>query len=332
MSSYPSSSPDLNVAAASVTTPTDRVRWPAIFAGLFAALSTLVVLAVLGAAVAGSTWDPGDSARTFGIGAGIWAAVSALIAFFIGGFLASRTAAVRGHNNGTLNGAMVWVVAIPLILWMLMGGINSLMRTTADSISAGAQAASARENVNRNDANRTPDDRAAYAASRTDAAGGSTNRSGADRTTGDRATDDRSTTAGDRDADRTSARTDERDRTDAERDADRADARPRNEDRARTASSVDLRATTQRITQDAGDPQKQEEAADKTAKSAWGTLVSLLLGLAAAAAGGYLGSRDRRFGHREHDRDRYRDDDRPRPSTSGATIVTPSGPSTVDRP
>jgi hypothetical protein len=317
------------VAAASVTTPTDRVRWPAIFAGLFAALSTLVVLAVLGAAVAGSTWDPGDSARTFGIGAGIWAAVSALIAFFIGGFLAARTAAVRGHNNGTLNGAMVWVVAIPLILWMLMGGINSLMRTTADSISAGAQAASARENVNRNDSNRAADDRATYASSRTDAAGGS-----AGRTTADRASDDRSTTSGDREADGTSARADERDRTDADRAADRADARPRNEDRARTASSVDLQATTQRLTQNASDPQKQEEAADKTAKSAWGTLVSLLLGLAAAAAGGYLGSRERRFGHddRNHDRDRYRDDDRPRPGTSGATIITPSGPSTVDRP
>jgi hypothetical protein len=285
MTAYPSSGPDVNVMATSVTTPTDRVRWPSIFAGLFAALSALVVLAVLGVAVAGSAYDPGDNARNFGIGAGIWSAISALIAFFIGGFLAARTAAVRGHRNGVLNGSMVWVVAIPMILWMLVGGLNSLFRTTADSISAGAQAATARENMARNDANRDAADR-----------------------------------AGDRSADRT---------------ADRGDART--EDRARTAS-MDLQATTQRITQQAGDPKKQEEVADKTAKSAWGTLVSLLLGLAAAAAGGYFGSRDRLFGDRDLDNDRdrdrgdrYRDDVRNRPSASGPTIVTPSGPSS-DRP
>src|SRR3954447_15379623 len=112
MSQY--SAPDVNVSATAVT-PTDRVRWGSIIAGLFAALSTLAVLTVLGIAVAGSAYDPGDSARAFGIGAGIWSAVSALIAFFIGGWLASRSAAVRSEGSGVLNGAMVWVVAIPLI-------------------------------------------------------------------------------------------------------------------------------------------------------------------------------------------------------------------------
>ena len=244
MSSYPSSSPDLNVAAASVTTPTDRVRWPAIFAGLFAALSTLVVLAVLGAAVAGSSWDPGDSARSFGIGAGIWAAISALIAFFVGGMLAARTAAVRGHNNGTLNGAMVWVVAIPLMLYMLVG---PLLRATGSAVSTGVQAASnaAGQMVDRED--RTGDDRV--------------------------------------------------------------------EERARQARS-EIQSTTQRVTQAATDPNNQKRAAETTAKSAWGTLVSLVLGLAAAAAGGYFGSRDRRFAE-------VRRDDSDRPHT---TTVTPNRP------
>src|SRR4051812_39198023 len=118
MSQYPSHSHDpasLNVTTA-VGVPTDRVRWGPIIAGLFAAISTLVVLAVLGAAVAGTAYDPGDSARSFGIGAGIWGAISALLAFFISGWLAARSAAVRGHGAGLLNGAMVWVATIPLMM------------------------------------------------------------------------------------------------------------------------------------------------------------------------------------------------------------------------
>jgi len=222
MSQYPSSSPEpsLNVTTA-IATPTDRVRWGPIIAGLFAALSTLAILTVLGAAIMGSTYDPGDSARAFGIGAGVWSAVSMLIAFFVGGWLAARSAAIRGHSAGMLNGAMVWAVAIPLMLYVIMGGIGSLFRTAGTAASAGAQAAST---------------------------------------------------------------------------LDRSDAT----DQAQTASAR-IQSTTQQVAnqaQQAMRPENQERAANATAKGAWGALVSMLLGLAAAAVGGYAGSGDRDFRHR----------------------------------
>src|SRR5689334_6377612 len=141
MSQYAAPDPTVNITAANIT-PTDRVRWGPILAGLFAAMSTLAVLSILGIAVAGSAYDPGDNPRNFGIGAGIWGAVSALIAFFIGGWLAARSAALRGHDAGVLNGAMVWVVTIPLMLYMLMGGVGALFRTTGQAVSTGVQAAS----------------------------------------------------------------------------------------------------------------------------------------------------------------------------------------------
>jgi hypothetical protein len=112
-----------------VTTPTDRVRWGPIMAGLFTALSTLALLSVLGLAIGASSFDPGDQGRNFGIGAGIWGALSALLAFGLGGWMAARTAAVRGQRNGMLNGTMVWVVAIPLLLYLLSSGIGSLLNT-----------------------------------------------------------------------------------------------------------------------------------------------------------------------------------------------------------
>src|SRR3954467_8069754 len=105
-----------------VITPTDRVRWGPIIAGLFAALSLLALLSVLGMAVGLSAYDPGDNARRFGVGAGIWGAISMLLAFFFGGWLTARTAALQGTHNGLLNGALVWAVAIPLMAYILTTG------------------------------------------------------------------------------------------------------------------------------------------------------------------------------------------------------------------
>src|SRR5437870_50739 len=106
-----------------VNRPVDRVRWASIFAGLFAAMSALVVLTVLGLAIGLSSYNAGEPASAFGIGAGIWGAISALIAFLIGGWLAARTAALPGRGNGVLNGAMVWLVAVPLMLFLLGSGL-----------------------------------------------------------------------------------------------------------------------------------------------------------------------------------------------------------------
>jgi hypothetical protein len=144
----------LNVTAAAVT-PTDRVRWGPILAGLFTALSTLVVLSVLGAAVAGTAYDPADRARTYGIGAGIWGMASMLLAFLIGGMVAARTAAVRGHHNGVLNGAMVWAVAIPLVIYLISAAIGAAGRTAGAVAQTGAVAANAAAQVDQSTVDKT---------------------------------------------------------------------------------------------------------------------------------------------------------------------------------
>ena len=126
----------------SVEVARDRVRWGPIIAGLFAALSTLAVLGTLGSAIGASAYDPGDSARNFGVGAGIWGIISVLLAFALGGWLAARTAAVRGHDNGLLNGAMVWVVAIPVMAYVLAGVLGSAVSTAVDATGSAAVTAS----------------------------------------------------------------------------------------------------------------------------------------------------------------------------------------------
>jgi hypothetical protein len=124
-----------------VVNPTDSIRWGPVIAGLFAALATLAALTVLGLAIGASAFDPNDQLSSFGIGASIWGAISALIAFFIGGWLAGRTAGVPGRNSGILNGAMVWFVAIPLLLYGLGSGISAIGRTVGNVAATTAQVA-----------------------------------------------------------------------------------------------------------------------------------------------------------------------------------------------
>lgn len=119
----------------------DRIRWSSVIAGFFAFMSTMAVLTVLGVAVGASAFDVGDRARSFGLGAGIWGIISALIAFLIGGWLAARTSAVRGRYNGLLNGAMVWVLTIPLIMYWFIGGVGAVLGTASEAAMRAGQAA-----------------------------------------------------------------------------------------------------------------------------------------------------------------------------------------------
>lgn len=119
--------------------PKDLVRWGSILAGIFAALATLITLSLLGIAIGLSSFNYGDPASSFGIGAGIWGAITALIAFFIGGLIAARSAAYGGRNSGIINGAMVWFVAIPLLVYLLSSGIGALTRTAGSVVSSVGQ-------------------------------------------------------------------------------------------------------------------------------------------------------------------------------------------------
>ena len=109
--------------------------------GLFAAVSVLIVLAVAGIAIGFSTFKAGDNASGLLLGTGIWGGLSVLVAFFVGGGTAARTAAVHGRGNGALNGLMVYLVALPLLLYTLIGGVGSLLNTVTSAAATGAQVA-----------------------------------------------------------------------------------------------------------------------------------------------------------------------------------------------
>ena len=55
-----------------------------------------------------------------------------LIAFFVGGFMASRTATVMQRGYGAVNGFLVWALGVVLILALAAFGLGSLFGAAGD--------------------------------------------------------------------------------------------------------------------------------------------------------------------------------------------------------
>jgi hypothetical protein len=115
-------------------------HWRSTLAGTLAALSTLLFLGLLGLALGLSQFNAATSATQgalpagFGRNVGMWTAFSLLVAFMAGGFVAARTESVRLPERGAWRGAMVFAMASPLLLWLLLGGLAGTGGAVAGSI------------------------------------------------------------------------------------------------------------------------------------------------------------------------------------------------------
>jgi len=112
----------------------NRVQWGPIVAGLLTTIASMLVLTVLGLAIGTSAFEPRDSGQTIGTAAAIWGAVSAIISFFLGGWVAAKTAAVDGGFSGLMQGLMVGATALALILYLTSSGLGNLFGTIGSNI------------------------------------------------------------------------------------------------------------------------------------------------------------------------------------------------------
>jgi hypothetical protein len=127
-----------------VVNPTDRIRWGPILGGVFASITAAAILSTLGAAIGLSAYSRTGDPRTFAVTAGFWGVITMILAYGLGGWIAARSAALRGKNTGLLNGAMVAGVGIPLMLFML-GSAGAMMGAAAASSDRDASAMRARD-------------------------------------------------------------------------------------------------------------------------------------------------------------------------------------------
>lgn len=121
---------------APILEPRDGVRWGPIWAGLLTALGLFLLLSLAGVAIGATTVDSGATdPDTAGQVGGIVTAILALIAFFVGGFVTGRTAAVRGRGYSLLNGFLVWALGVVIILALAAFGLGSLFGAAGDLFS-----------------------------------------------------------------------------------------------------------------------------------------------------------------------------------------------------
>src|ERR687886_2473176 len=113
----------------------DRVRWGPIVAGFLTALTSLLVLNLLGLAIgltavnAGTAAAQGGPPPDLGRNSAIWGALSGIISFLLGGYVAARTAAVFDRGWGALNGALVFLLGVPITFWLAGQGLGAVLGT-----------------------------------------------------------------------------------------------------------------------------------------------------------------------------------------------------------
>ena len=105
----------------------NRVQWGPILAGVLTALGTLLILSILGLAIGTSVLEPDTDASDWGTAAGIWGAISAIVAFFLGGWVAAKTAAVDGPFAGLMNGLIAGLATLILLIWLTTTGVTNFL-------------------------------------------------------------------------------------------------------------------------------------------------------------------------------------------------------------
>lgn len=113
----------------------DRIRWGPIVAGIVTAMTTLLVMTVLGLAIGLTAFEPAETGgSTIGTGAAIWGIISGVLAFFLGGWVAGRNALGSPEHNGAINGFLVGAATIVVMLWMIGTGLGNLMGLVGTNI------------------------------------------------------------------------------------------------------------------------------------------------------------------------------------------------------
>lgn len=112
----------------------DKVRWGPVWAGLMTALTSYLVIQMFCYWIGLLTIHAGAGGVYTGGPANVWVtAIVGLIAFFLGGWLATSSAAPRSVGSGMLNGFMVWALGVVAILAFAAFGIGLVFGTAGEA-------------------------------------------------------------------------------------------------------------------------------------------------------------------------------------------------------
>jgi hypothetical protein len=107
-----------------------RASWGAIFAGMFFTIVLQVMFTLLGAAIGFATVNPmtqQNPAEGLGTGSAIWLLVTSLISVWIGACVAGRLSGGPRRADGMIHGIVTWSVATLAMLFLLATAAGALL-------------------------------------------------------------------------------------------------------------------------------------------------------------------------------------------------------------
>jgi hypothetical protein len=119
------------------------ISWGAVFGGLAAGMATFFLLALFGIAAGFTAIDP-TAAEPVGrvpTFAGIWTGFSMLLGAFVGAYVAARMSGMSRRSDGLLHGFVAWGVSTLFFVYLVTTGIGALLGGTFAVLGQGVQAA-----------------------------------------------------------------------------------------------------------------------------------------------------------------------------------------------
>lgn len=135
-----------DVMVAQVNGMDDRfaaMSFRAIFAGWLVATGIAVLLYVGGLALgfsAFNAWNASASVKGIGIGTSIWLVLTWIVSLWLGGMFASWYAAHDDHTIGTLHGVSVWGLSVTAVFLFIAIGLGGSMHRGAGPMHGNAPA------------------------------------------------------------------------------------------------------------------------------------------------------------------------------------------------
>ena len=129
------------------STPVRGVSWSSILAGVTTAIAVQLLLNLLGMGVGAATINPqqGQPGQGLAVGAAVWFVLSSIISLFVGGWVAARLSGTPNKKDGALHGFVTWALASLLLFYLLstaigslVGGATSVLGQTASLAARGA--------------------------------------------------------------------------------------------------------------------------------------------------------------------------------------------------
>jgi len=127
-----------------------RVSWGAIFAGTFVGLVFQIMFMLLGAGIGFSTLQS-DTTATSGqgmaLGSAIWLLVTSLIAIWLGACVAGRLSGGPGRADGMLHGIVTWSISTLTMFALLAAGIGAVLGGAGALLGSAGTLASVQEAI-----------------------------------------------------------------------------------------------------------------------------------------------------------------------------------------